>query len=379
MEQLTYHQILAEAYEENARNLLVHPNEYEDNEQVEEHEYHDYDKQELESPEEFNKFQERHDVKNVIQPTKQFDDKSKISVRYNKDVRTLVYNIDSRFRNSTVVTNTNNQFTAQSSSNFLFRLSRTLKNITSVKLTSLELPNTFYTFSFLRQNIQFTVTVGGVSGEVVIQNGNYLQSGSSVLIDYTALASAYQTALILAFPLESFTVGLGTSVNNRITIANGNPFTLTFAPVVTIPTLGLISTNQYNGIGYFLGFQSYSYTGSTSYTGEVSPQLIGDSYLYLAISDWDNVQHQNYNQSNFYVFTKILLPTGKNTVVIDTPITNPTNKEYHFLQPTNINLLQIKVLDAFGNILDLDGANISMTLEFQEILNLELYEKMREI
>lgn len=383
MEQLTYQQILAEAYEENSRNLLVHQNEYEDDDQVEDHETKDYDNQELESPEEFNRIQERHDLKNVVQPKKEFDDKSKLGVRYNKDVKTLVYNIDSRFRNATVTTTSTNTFGPQTSTNFLFRLSQTIKNIISVKLTSIELPNTFYTFSNSRQNKAFYVTLGGVRKQVTVQDGNYLQSGSSILTDYTALASAYKTALNIAFPLtppDEFDVVYNTSTN-RITISNTTttPFTIEFAPLNSLSKYGIASTNQFNGVGYFLGFQNYQYSGSTTYTGEVCPQLVGDSYIYLEISDWDNVQHQNYNQSNFYVFTKILLTTGKNTVIIDTPITNPTNKEYHFLQPTNINLLQIRLLDAFGTTIDLDGANISMTLEFQEVLNMELYEKMREL
>lgn len=377
MEQLTYQQILAQQYEENARNLLVHQNEYEDDDQVNEHEDHDYDNQELENPEEFNKFQERHDLKNVIQPKKEFEDKSKLSIRYNKDIKILPFNIDSRFRNATVITTNTNSFSLQSSTNFLFRLSKLLKNIISVKLTSLELPNTFYTFSNSRQNKTFSVTVGGITKEVTIQDGNYLQSGSNVLIDYTALCFDYEAALNLAF--SNFDVTYNTSTN-RITISNtNNPFTLTFAPINSLVRYGITSTNQFNGIGYFLGFQAYEYSGSNSYTGEFCPQLIGDSYIYLAISDWDNVQHQDYNQTNFYVFTKVLLPTGKNTVIIDTPISNPTNKEYHFIQPTNINLLQITLLDAFGKVIDLGGANISMTLEFHEILNLGLYEKLREI
>lgn len=378
MEQLTYQQILAQAYEENARNLLVHQNEYEDDDQVEDHESRNYDTQELENPEEFNRFQERHDLKNVIQPSKEFEDKSKLSIRYNKDIKVLPFNIDSRFRNLTVITSSTNTFPLQSSTNFLFRLSKIIKNIISVKLTSLEFPNTFYTFSNSRQNKTFSVTVGSTTKQVTIQDGNYLQSGSTTLIDYTSLATAYQASLVLAFPAEGFTVTYNSSTN-RITISNTNTFTITFAPINSLTQFGITSTNQFNGVGYYLGFQAYQYSGSTSYTAEFCPQLIGDSYIYLAISDWDNIQHQNYNQSNFYVFSKILLPTGKNTMIIDTPITNPTNKEYHFLQPTNINLLSIKLLDAFGIPIDLQGANISMTLEFNEVLNLALYEKMREI
>lgn len=374
----SYHQLLAEQYEENSRNLLVHPNEYEDDDQVNDHEEHDYTDRELEQPEEFNRFQERHDLKNVIQPKKDFEDKGKNSVRYNKDVKPLVYNIDSRFRNATAITSPTNTFPLQASSNFAFRLEKTIKNISSVKLTSFEFPNTFYTFSNSRQNKTFNVTVGSSTKLITLNDGNYLQTGSDKLIDYTALCNLYQASLTLAFPAESFTVVYNTS-SNRIIIANTNPFILSFAPVITVPNLGLTSTNQNIGIGYFLGFQQYQYSGSNSYTSEFCPQIIGDSYIYLSINDWNNVEHQNYNQTNFYVFAKILLTGGKNSLIIDTPVTNPTNKEYHFIQPTNINLLQIKLLDAFGNIIDLEGANISMTLEFNEILNLALYEKMRDL
>jgi hypothetical protein len=342
MDTPSYQEILAKQYEENARNLLVYQNEYEDDDQVDDHEDHDYDNQEVDNPEEFNRVQNRHDLKNVIQPNKDFKDVSKSDIRYNKDVKTLVYNIDSRFRNAVVVTSSTNSFNPQTSSNFSFRLSKILKNIISVKLTSFEFPNTFNTFSFSRQNKSMIVTVGTIQKIVTINDGNYLQSGSSTLIDYTALASAYQSALVFAFPSEAFTV---TYSSNRITISNGSIFTINFAPVNSITALGLTATNQNNGLGYFLGFQNYQYSGSWSYTSEFAPQLIGDSYIYLAISDWDNVQHQDYNQSSFYVFSKILLPTGKNTVIIDTPITNPTNKEYHFLQPTNINVLNIVLLE----------------------------------
>lgn len=378
MEQQTYQQILAEVYDENSKNLLVYHNEYEDDEQVQENEDRDYDKQELEDQDEFNRVQERHSLKNVIQSKNLFDDRGKTSVRYNKDVKKLTYNIDSRFRSATAVTSSSNTFAPQTSSNFLFRLSQLIKNIISVKLTSLEFPNTFHTFSNARKNKSFTVVVGGITKEVTINDGNYLQSGSTVLIDYTALASAYQSALQIAFSSETFTVTLNTSTN-RITITNGNTFTILFADTTTLPNYNLTSTNKFNGVGYFLGFQNYQYTGFTSYTGEVCPQLVGDNYIYLEIGDWDNIQHQNYNQSNFYVFAKILLTTGKNTVVIDNDNTNLTNKEYNFMQPTNINLLQIRLLDVFGTTIDLDGGNISMTLEFQEVLNMDLYEKMREI
>lgn len=378
MEPTSYHQILAEQYEENARNLLVHQNEYEDDD-VDEHEEHDYESRDLPDKEDFNKFAgNRNKEEYVIKSKTPFEDKGKNSIRYQKDVKNLVYNIDSRFRDGVVTTISSNQLFPQTTTNFMFRLSKLIKNVTSVKLTSLEFPNTFYTFSNSRGNNTFTVTVGSVTKRVFINQGNYLVSGSKELIDYTALASAFQSSLILAFPTETFLVSYG-STASRITISNNNIFTLTFSSTSSILNAAVSSKNRYNGVGYFLGFINYQYTGLNSYTGEVTPQLIGDSYIYLAISDWDHVQHENYTNTNFLVYTKVLLASGKGSMVFDTPITNPTSKEYYFSQPSNINVLQIRFLDAFGTVIDLDGANISMTLEFSEVLNMNLYEKLNDI
>lgn len=371
-----YQQLLAEQYEENARNLLVHPNDYEEDD-VNEYEEEDYDVKDVPDKEEFNRIQERHDVKNVITPKQPFDDKSKLSVRYNKDVQNLIINVDSRFRNAINATPQSNPIiNPQTSTNFMFRTSRIYKNIISAKLTSLEFPNTFKTFSASRGNTTFNVTVGSTTAILTLGDGNYLLSGSTQVIDYDLIKADLALQLTTAFPAETFAV---TYTNNRITISNGNAFSLVFAYPSSVPRLGLVSSSLYNGLGTYLGYLNYSYTGSTSYTAEVAPQLIGDAYIYLSINDWNNVEHQDLNQSNFTAFIKILLLNGKNQMVFDTITSNTTSKIYHFTQPVNINNLQIQFVDAFGVIIDLDNANVSMTLEFQQVLNAALYEKMREL
>jgi hypothetical protein len=375
----SYQQLLAEQYEENARNILVFQHEYEDDD-VDEHERHDYTNKELQEPELFNRVQERHDISNVIQPKKEFEDKSKLSVRYNKDIRTHVYNIDSRFRSAVIIADpTVNNFDSQSTTNFLFRLARMVKNVASVKLSSFEFPNIFYTFSTSRNNSSITVTLLGNTKTITIDTGNYLLSGSDTLIDYTAVCSEIEGKLDAAYGLGAFTVTYDTTTD-KVTITNAasTPFTMSFVTTATITNLNLVATNRNNGLGYFLGFQNYSYGGYSSYTGESSTQLVGDQYLYLSLSDWDNVQHQDYNQTHFPAFAKILLG-GKNKMTVDTLVTNTTTKEYFFTQPTNIGLISIKVLDVFGNIIDLRDVNISMTLELHEIVNMALYEKYREL
>ncbi len=375
----SYQQLLAEQYEENARNLLVFQKEYEDDD-VDDHERHDYTNKELPEPELFNRVQERHDIANVIQPQKEFEDKSKLSVRYNKDIRTHVYNIDSRFRSAVIITDpTTNNYDSQSTTNFLFRLARMIKNVASVKLSSFEFPNIFYTFSTSRNNSSFVVNLLGNIQTITIDDGNYLQSGSDTLIDYVALCSEIEGKLDAAYGLGAFTVTFNAS-NDKVTITNGGStqFTISFVETAIISNLNLVATNRNNGLGYFLGFQNYTYGGSSSYTGESGTQIVGDQYIYLSLSDWDNIQHQDYNQTHFPAFAKILLG-GKNKMTVDTLVTNTTTKEYFFTQPTNIGLITIKVLDVFGNIIDLRDVNISMTLELHEIVNMALYEKYREL
>lgn len=363
MEQLTYQQLLAEAYEDTARNLLVHQNEYEDDEQVDEHENHDYEKQELESPEEFQKFHgDRGTEKTVSKPHQPFDDKSKISIRYDKDIKTHVLNVDSRFRSYTMSTSTN-QYPESKSSHFLFRPSRAYKNIVSVRLSSLEFPNVMYTFNAFRENITIGIKISPATTytNVTITSGNYSSA--------SALASEVQTKLQAAFPSETFSVSY-VAITNKITISNGNPFDMDFTP-------STVTTPFDNGLGHYLGYRDLTYTGGSSYTAESFPDIYGDTYVYIAINDYNVIEHQDFNHTSFGAFAKIQLNVPKNSMIFDQ--LNTTTKEYFFQQPSNISLLNIRLIDAYGRELDLVGMNFSVTIELKEALNLSLYEKMREI
>lgn len=363
MERVTYQQILAETYEETARNLLIHQNEYEDDDQVEEHQNHDYEKHEVDNPEEFNKFHgDRNTEKDVSRPSNPFDDKSKISIRYDKDVKVHVLNIDSRFRSYTNST-ANNQYPESKSSDFVFRPHRAYKNIVSIRLSSLEFPNVSYTFTSARENITIGIRIAPATTytNVTITSGNYSSP--------TALAAELQTKLQAAYPAQTFSVSY-VSITNKITITNGNAFDMDFTP-------STITTPFDNGLGHYLGFRNLSYTGLTSYTGESFPDVLGDTYVYIAINDYNVIEHQDFNNTSFGAFAKIQLNVAKNTMVFDQ--LNTTTKEYFFLQPTNIGVLNIRLIDAYGRELDLQGMNFSVTIELKEALNISLYEKLREI
>lgn len=375
--ELNYQQILAKQYDENnAKNQFVYEQEYEE-EDVDEHNAGREDDKEVVDEEEFNRFQPRHQLANITAPQKAFEDKTKLSYNHEKDVKTYVFNIDSRFRDYSLTSNRVNSafytgninpnadidsFAPSISSHFMFRLGRMVKNAVSVKLTTIELPNVFYTFSAAYQNIVLllTVTGTGITYIITIPEGNYSTP--------QLFASAIQSSITLQVP--NFTVSYDV-IKNKITIANTTPviFALNFTTTITTPFN--------NGLGYNMGFNLLTYSGQTSYTAERVPDIIGTPYVYLALNDWNVVEHQSFSQQHFIAFAKILLTGDKPTIQFDTATSNTVTKKYNFLQPTNIELIEIKLIDPYGNILDMQGANFSMSIEIEEVLNMALYEKYR--
>ena len=65
-------------------------------------------------------------------------------------------------------------------------------------------------------------------------------------------------------------------------------------------------------------------------------------------------------------------------MILDSESTNTTLKTYRFLQPTNIQQLEIQLLDRAGVELSFDN-DYSMTLEIEEVISQALYEKLREM
>jgi hypothetical protein len=422
MSDLTYNQVLSDIYEENARDLYVHQTEYSDDEDKPAYQETDYDVNELEDPEEFNQFGgDRGQPSHVIQASAK--DQSKSSVKSGKGIRTIVLNIDSSFRTNqsnapvnpdTTYTLPRNQYgvpplplgalchlpdvkVASPISNYVFNLSRLYRNITTVKLTSVEFNNSFYAFSSNRGNTSFTITFTPSGGSasvytITIPDGNYpnvvnpttgtiyLPSPPAVspntTIDNTTLLGIIQTAIN------------GTALNTIITIKYSPSQHVVYFECGTSLDTTIINF-PLNGIGYNLGFIEIEYLASLvaipdgsgflnpGIIAENSPDSIKDNYIYLRINDWNLLDHQGMNQTVFSAFAKLQLPVDKNTTVFDNNYTNSSTKEYKFEKPVNIQKLNISVLDAYGNILNLRN-NFSFTIELGQINDNSIYEKLLE-
>jgi len=415
---LTYQQVLAEVYEENAKNVLVHQTEYDDIEQPP-YEDHDYEENDLPDPDEFNKPSgNRNKPEHVIKPPNKQDGLGLASVKKDNIFRMNVINIDGRFRTNQIPisgTTTDCQGNAipneanldsasvQSGTNFAFRTARQYKNVYTVEVTSIEFPNSFYTFSAARGNTSFTITYLGRFYSLTIPDGNYTNivntiTGTPYLPvtpkqpDVTTLTGAVQQVMNIGVnSFVSTNDALKINYNSNIhvvyflgTISIAKPFTVTFPSVET--------SSYGNGIGYNLGFIQQIYTSSLQtppndaiyslglqsqiVLAETFPDTIQDQYVYLKLSDWDLITHQNSDQTSFTAFLKIPLTVPKFTTQYDNNSLNTTSKKYFFHQPTNINLISISLLDAYGNIIDLKYSSFSLTLQIQEVLSTSAYERL---
>jgi hypothetical protein len=405
-QQKTYQELLAEQFEENARDGLVLQNIQEDDDSYIEPQY--ANKQlggyELQERDKYGQFAGNRNLEEDLVQTKTFEDKSKLSVRYNKDVKTHVLNIDSRFRayafpgiSSAKQPSTGGSIplsissvlsTATSlSSHFIFRTAKQIRNAMSIKLTSLEMPNTFSNFLLSRGNTSFLIRQHGTDPwrVVTIPDGYYRNAEH--------LASAVQTAVQSVEGLDNGHKiecsanddGLITFEIKDDTVATAYDFDFSTSPFTfnSSTTGSVVQTQLFETLGQSLGFDiTNTYTNITlsldSLTGTYIPDVNPDKYIYLKLNDYSTVTPQSINDTYYSVFSKIPITVSKGLMIIDNESTNSTTKEYRFLQPTNIQQVEIQLLDMSGTEI-VFKQNFSMTLEVEEVVSHSLYEKLREL
>jgi len=377
MEGKTYLEILAQndsearqEYSENARDLLVEHNEYEDNVPPQEHH-----EDELEKQEDFQKFGGSRQLAGLrnIPEAKEIH---KTSSNYDKQVRTHVLNVDSRFRKDTT----------DPSTNFDFLMLKKMKNVISVRLSSIEFPNVYYTFSRSRGNLSFSWFFSNVQtstklvNTVTIPEGNY---------DPPTLANTIQTLMNSKLSSSQFMVNFDPT-SGKMIFSCSIKFTLDFQIGNYI---AFVPRTFDHSLGYNLGFRDksqYISIAKTDNNGIPLPlslytvtsdsivDTIDNNYIFLSLDpDWKVVTNQSSDKNLHFSFAKIIINVGKGEVLYDNGA-NTLTKEFFFNQPSDISSFPVKVTDPYDQLINLNGMDFSFSLEFIEITSAGLYETMRE-
>ena len=250
---------------------------------------------------------------------------------------------------------------------FQYMLPVEIKNVVSLRLASIEIPNTWYLFSAAKKNNIFYIEINnsGVITEyqIIIPDGNY---DDVSLTGYLNTTYFYLSGNTDDLSNIQFSI-LPYNIKSNFEIVGIHPDKF----CITVMFLKDLNQNMMNTFGWTIGFRLANYKNITS--GIYSEGLFdggGDRYIYMSVDDYQ----YNNNTLNIVCFDKSILDkniiakipmiNGKLSLIIDDN-TSLLTKTRKYNGPVNIRNLNIKILDQFGSIIDLNNMDFSFTFELE--------------
>jgi hypothetical protein len=271
----------------------------------------------------------------------------------------LNLNLNSCFRNNYYQSNP---------CDFQYIIPSEIKNVLSMRLVSIEIPNSWYLFSSIKKNNSFIVEIN-LEGEkieynIIIPDGNY---DSDTLQHYLNTTYFFESGLEtplknIRFNINNYNLKTSFEIVEQDDTTNFN-FSLKF--------IQNINQNAMNTLGWTLGFRLGSYLNiHEKICSEGLFDAGGDRYIYLCINDYQ----YNSNTSNTVCFDKSILNedvlakipmiNGKFSLIVNDN-NNSLAKIRRYNGPINLSRLQIKIIDKFGTVIDLNNMDYSLTLELE--------------
>ena len=271
----------------------------------------------------------------------------------------LNLNLNSCFRNNYYQSNP---------CDFQYIIPSEIKNVLSMRLVSIEIPNSWYLFSSIKKNNNFIIEIN-LEGEkteynIIIPDGNYDSDTLQHYLNTTYFCeSGLETPLKnIRFSINNYNLKTSFEIVENEEVTNFN-FSLKF--------IDNINQNAMNTFGWTLGFRLGSYLNiHEKICSEGLFDAGGDRYIYLCINDYQ----YNSNSSNTVCFDKSVLNedviakipmiNGKFSLIVNDN-NNSLAKIRRYNGPINLSRLQIKIIDKFGTVIDLNNMDYSLTLELE--------------
>jgi hypothetical protein len=290
-------------------------------------------------------------------------------------------NIDTRFRRNYYNT---------SSTDIQLTLPTKINKVVSMRLSSLEIPLTYYAISSNLGNNTFVFEdiSNNVQHVCYLPDGNYEPRFSdqtkAISIEEAmnnALASGGVDTTKVAFTVDRTS---GRSVFATVSGAT-SPIT-SYRVLFGVNDKGEedINTALQFRLGWQLGFRSGTYEASDPSGGAITSEGIcfvrGPRYMYLAIDDFNN-SGNNYFESAFsdsILSPNILARINVSSIQADRGVyqsgeddgfNTQINRKRTYFGPVDIQNLHIQLLDEYGRVLDLNNMDWSFALSFEIMYN----------
>ena len=251
----------------------------------------------------------------------------------------------------------------------LINLPYTIKDVISMKLVSVELPQVIYLINNGYNFIYFIEYSTNIEGTVIFPEGNY---------NYSSLATMMSNEINLQLGTGiRFNVVID-PINFKTTISNStNNFDVLFS--TNIPTFSFSKS-----IGWILGFRNHEkYKNQKSFTSESLFNPCPTDYLFLEINDYnfssasrliglflDNFLDKNIIAKLPYSNCGCSLPSLDKCTTIFLNEDNLISSVRNYFGPIHIQKLGIRLLNQYGETVDLHYRDFSFTLEMDVLYDL---------
>jgi hypothetical protein len=325
-----------------------------------------------------------------------------------KRVITKILNVDSLFRENYDTTN---------SSNFTWALPNEIKNIVSMNIVSMELPAVWYSVSSKNNSNTFQVKLYNMTDQpsiahiIELPDGNYTPSEFVMALNNYFINTENGLEFLVA---EINPRSMQTVIRARIptdTPSGPSPystedpryspdfyFILEFENYNTNDAQKRTENNlniirQYNPmqkmLGWYMGYRNSTYTvrfentyideisspmGPIEYNGySISEAAYGSSsqnYIFVEVNDYNknfitdsiiSITNNAYIGNN--ILGRISLSVTNNTVFNNS--SDRIFKLREYLGPVKIKKLNVRLLNKFGDMVDLNNSYFSMSIEFK--------------
>ena len=263
------------------------------------------------------------------------------------------------------------------SSDFKYNFPVPINNVLSTRLRSIDVPNTWYTFSSHLGNNKFKMKVFCAGKRIVVDNevmievpdGNYNAMQLTEYINKEFLYLSGDTTSFSFIKMEISEIDLKT----RFKIIGEPPGKITYDITFINPDLKILMY----GMGWFLGFRYAKYLNNEEEL--ISEGLFdggGDRYLYISLNDFNKNRTNNniiFLDNGFLdkdIIGKMYLSDGKFHINVNDSDSSENLKKRKFIGPVDVKRIHLKLLNEYGNTIYLNNMDFSFSLEFEI-----LYEK----
>lgn len=292
-----------------------------------------------------------------------------------------IVNVDTLFRSNYLTT---------PSTNFPYVLPESIRNVVAMRLASIEIPNMINMFSVKNKSNVFTVRLFNVTGAadteltMTIPDGSYMVDAMVVTMNNVLQT---QGAKFIIFEILSNSKVAFRARNTGEGVSPYDATSILYSPNFRFEIdFGVEGKLLSSSAGWNLGFRTDKYIAVDSVTNlatgityrkyvesESSYGSAVDNYLFLEVDDFhNNFQTDTVVSSNAAsyigqnVLARIVLNGGFFTIVQNNG-NDGCFKKREYLGPVRVERLHFRLINKFGDVVDLTHNDFSFALEFTTI------------